>query len=170
MLPARAVPLDVSHPGRLAMTSQRQTAARHAVWRCTSALPKMRSLTCAYRRLQLLSTTKARGARGRTVAADAGRRAARPLMGRDATKRTSGENLNLQIRPWNLRVIAARHPGRTYKPRLCRIGKLAIPACIRPRMVSVEAYPLPSFGVRHRCYSLDQVPSVGTPSSRTSEN
>jgi hypothetical protein len=60
----------------------------------------------------------------------------------DAAILRSGKNLNLQIRPWNLRVYYSQAPGRTYKPRFRRKGRLAIPACIRPREVPVEAYSI----------------------------
>jgi hypothetical protein len=60
----------------------------------------------------------------------------------DAAMLRSGKNLNLQIRPRNLRVYYSKAPGRTYKPRFCRKGKLAIPACIRPRKAPVEAYSI----------------------------
>jgi hypothetical protein len=59
----------------------------------------------------------------------------------DAAILGTGKNLNLQIGPWNLRVYYSKTPGRTYKTRFRRKGRLlAIPVCIRPREVPVEAY------------------------------
>ena len=59
----------------------------------------------------------------------------------DAAILRSGKNLNLQIGPWNLRVYYSKTSGRTYKTRFRREGRLlAIPVCIRPREVPVEAY------------------------------